>query len=350
MSLLRRALVALAATSASLAGVALAPTVAAPLPIRARCTCSATRPSGNRVLVFDAAPDGTLTAAGSVDAGGVGTGGGLGSQGAIVTDDAGRYVYAVNAGSNTIAAVPRDVRTGSTRIDVVASGGSMPTSLTVHEMCSMSSTPAAPARSSASPSTTAISSSCPGRPARSAAPPPRPRRCRSPPTGDQLVVTERATQRIDLYAVGGDGYATGPTIVDSVGVTPFGFGFDNKGHLVVSEAFGGAADAERGVDVRRRCRVAGDGQASVADHRDRRVLDRGDRQRPLRLRRQRRRFGDRLQRRAGRHADDPRRRWPHGGPGCGCARSRHQPQRPVPLRPAGQRHGRRLGDRCRRAR
>ena len=65
------------------------------------------------------------------------------------------------------------------------------------------------------------------------------------PAGEQLVVTERATQRIDLYAVGGDGYATGPTVVDSEGVTPFGFGFDNKGHLVVSEAFGGAPTPAR---------------------------------------------------------------------------------------------------------
>jgi 6-phosphogluconolactonase (cycloisomerase 2 family) len=63
------------------------------------------------------------------------------------------------------------------------------------------------------------------------------------PAGDQIAVTERATQHIDLYAVGVDGYATGPTALASSGVTPFGFGFDNKDHLIVSEAFGGAADA-----------------------------------------------------------------------------------------------------------
>jgi len=63
------------------------------------------------------------------------------------------------------------------------------------------------------------------------------------PDGNQLVVSERATQRLDLYAVGGDRYATGPTVMASVGVTPFGFGFDNKDHLIVPEAFGGAANA-----------------------------------------------------------------------------------------------------------
>ena len=31
-------------------------------------------------------------------------------------------------------------------------------------------------------------------------------------------------------------------MLPSAGVTPFGFGFDNKDHLIVSEAFGGAPD------------------------------------------------------------------------------------------------------------
>ena len=61
--------------------------------------------------------------------------------------------------------------------------------------------------------------------------------------GDHLLVTERATQRIGVYAVDDAGLATGPTVVSSSGVTPFGFGFDNKGHVIVSEAFAGAADA-----------------------------------------------------------------------------------------------------------
>ena len=241
MSLLRRALVALAATSASLSGVSLAPAVASAAPDPGAVYVLGNQPSGNRVLVYDRAPDGTLTAAGSVDAGGLGTGGGLGSQGAITTDAAGRYVYAVNAGSNSIAAF-RVTPDGLTRTDVVASGGVMPTSLTVHEGLlyvlnaggagsivgfTLDHGDLVPLPESARP----LSGSGTA-----------PAQVSFTPAGDQLVVTERATQSIDLYAVGGDGYATGPTVVDSEGVTPFGFGFDNKGHLVVSEAFGGAAD------------------------------------------------------------------------------------------------------------
>ena len=242
MSLLRRALVALAATSASLAGVSLAPAVASAAPDPGAVYVLGNQPSGNRVLVYDRAPDGTLTAAGSVDAGGAGTGGGLGSQGAIITDAAGRYVYAVNAGSNSIAAF---------RVT--------PDGLHAHRCRRLgwrhADQPHGPRRSAL----------CPQRRRRrlDRGVHPRSRRSRAvarvgpatqrfrnrsrevsfTPDGEQLVVTERATRQIDLYTVGGDGYTTGPTVVDSEGVTPFGFGFDNKGHLVVSEAFGGAANA-----------------------------------------------------------------------------------------------------------
>ena len=63
------------------------------------------------------------------------------------------------------------------------------------------------------------------------------------PDGSTLVVTEKATNVISTYAVGADGRATGPTVTPSVGQTPFGFAFDKRDVLIVSEAFGGAADA-----------------------------------------------------------------------------------------------------------
>ena len=51
------------------------------------------------------------------------------------------------------------------------------------------------------------------------------------------------TDKIDTYTVGRDGLAEGPTVHNSVGDTPFGFAFDRRGHLVVSEAFRGLPDA-----------------------------------------------------------------------------------------------------------
>ena len=62
-------------------------------------------------------------------------------------------------------------------------------------------------------------------------------------SGDTLVVTEKATQIIDTYAVDEDGVASAPVSQRSNGQTPFGFSFTPRGALVVSEAFGGTPNA-----------------------------------------------------------------------------------------------------------
>jgi 6-phosphogluconolactonase (cycloisomerase 2 family) len=58
-----------------------------------------------------------------------------------------------------------------------------------------------------------------------------------------LVVTEKLTNMIDTYLINPDGTSEGPNVQPSVGNTPFGFEFDNTGHLIVSDAFGGGAGA-----------------------------------------------------------------------------------------------------------
>lgn len=58
------------------------------------------------------------------------------------------------------------------------------------------------------------------------------------PDGRALVVTERATDGISVYAVGEDGRADGPRPHRSAGATPYGFDFTPAGVLVVTEAFG----------------------------------------------------------------------------------------------------------------
>ena len=63
------------------------------------------------------------------------------------------------------------------------------------------------------------------------------------PDGRVLVVTEKGTNMIDTYTVDRKGVANGPAAHPSNGMTPFGFAFDNVGHLLVSEAFGGAPNA-----------------------------------------------------------------------------------------------------------
>lgn len=58
-----------------------------------------------------------------------------------------------------------------------------------------------------------------------------------------LVVTEKATNLIDTYIVDEDGFASGPFVHASAGATPFGFAFDRRGRMYVSDAARGAPGA-----------------------------------------------------------------------------------------------------------
>ena len=90
----------------------------------------------NTIVSYDRAPDGSLspTAGSPFTAGGAGLGAGLGSQGAIQTTENGRFVLAVDAGSNQIS-VLRSTRNGSlTQVpgSPFSSGGVKPVSIAVH--------------------------------------------------------------------------------------------------------------------------------------------------------------------------------------------------------------------------
>src|SRR5207245_6793341 len=92
---------------------------------------STNSPTGNAVVAFQRAANGSLTPAGRFATGGSGTGGGLGNQGAVVLSDDRQLLFAVNAGSNQITSfevTPHGLR----RADLVSSAGIEPVSLTVH--------------------------------------------------------------------------------------------------------------------------------------------------------------------------------------------------------------------------
>jgi len=89
----------------------------------------------NTVAAFARAADGTLTAlpGSPFAAGGAGTGSGLASQGAIQVSSNGRYVLAVDAGSNQVS-VLRIERDGGLKLaDVESSGGRHPVSVAEHD-------------------------------------------------------------------------------------------------------------------------------------------------------------------------------------------------------------------------
>lgn len=203
--------------------------------------------ANNAIIAFDWADDGTLTEAGTFPTGGQGTGGGLGSQGAIALSQNRRWLFAVNAGSNEVS-VFRAQGSELNLVDTVPSGGEMPISLTVHGRLlfvlnaggSGSITGFHIGRhGQLSPiphSTGYLSNDGVG-------PAPGPAQVSFTPNGRQLVVTEKATNLILTYRVRGFGRISGPVINTSEGMTPFGFDFTPRGDLIVSEAFGGAADA-----------------------------------------------------------------------------------------------------------
>ncbi len=59
--------------------------------------------AGNEIVIYNARANGSLSAAGRTATNGLGTGGGLGNQGGLVLTKNGRWLFAVNAGSNEIS-------------------------------------------------------------------------------------------------------------------------------------------------------------------------------------------------------------------------------------------------------
>jgi 6-phosphogluconolactonase (cycloisomerase 2 family) len=200
--------------------------------------------SGNAVAVFERAADGSLTAAGTVLTGGNGSGDGLGSQGALALD--GRRLLAVNAGSNTISLLRVDASGDVSLRDTAPSGGVRPISVAVHGpfvYVLNNGDATSPGNISGllvlgdrlvplPGSTRPLSAAATG-----------PAQIAFSPDGRMLVVTEKNTNRIVTYRVAFFGYAGAPNPQPSAGQTPFGFAFDPRGRLIVSEAFGGATDA-----------------------------------------------------------------------------------------------------------
>ncbi len=200
--------------------------------------------NGNAVAAFHRGADGSLTPAGVYPTGGLGSGGGLGSQGAVVLSENGRLLLAVNAGSDQISSflVARD---GSLALaDRIGSGGDLPISVTIHDdLVYALNAGGAGNISGFTVSTHGLLAPLPrsSRPLSGGAT--GPAQVQFNPDGTVLVVTEKATNRISTYKVGNNGIARGPKVQASAGATPFGFDFDKRGRLFVSEAFGGAPDA-----------------------------------------------------------------------------------------------------------
>ena len=193
--------------------------------------------AGNAVLAFSRAADGTLTAQGTYATGGLGSGAALGSQDAVILSDNGRQLFAVNSGDSTVSLF--DVQPDGLALDAtVSSGGSHPISATVRgNLLYVLNGNGISGFTVGKQSLTPLAGSTRPLGAGSAGP----AQIQFSPDGSLLVVTEKTSNTIDTYAVDDNGVAGTPVVSASAGGTPFGFDFDNRGHLLVSEAAGSAS-------------------------------------------------------------------------------------------------------------
>ena len=206
--------------------------------------------SGNAVVVYNRAANGTLHQARIYPTGGVGgqlTGSvadHLASQGSLVYDAAVGLLYAVNAGSNTVTVF--SVHGDSlVRRQVISSGGTFPVSIAVRGNlvyvlnardggsvqgyvrigATLAAVPSWNRPLGLDPTLTPEFVSTPGQLAFT-------------PDGSKLIVTTKANgDDIDVFSVGPfGGLSAAPVVTADPGNVPFGVTFDAGGHLVVAEA------------------------------------------------------------------------------------------------------------------
>jgi 6-phosphogluconolactonase (cycloisomerase 2 family) len=200
--------------------------------------------AGNALLVFQAAADGSLSPLGQVPTGGTGTGAGLGSQGAVTLSTDGQYVFVVNAGSQTVSTFALAADGMPQLKSVVDAGGLMPISVTEHDgLVAVLDAGGAGNIATFRNMGGQLQPLADGVRPLSAAGGVGPAQVGFSDTGEALVVTEKNTNKLTTYRVRSDGTPGQPKPYDSAGMTPFGFAFDRRDHLLVSEAQGGATDA-----------------------------------------------------------------------------------------------------------
>jgi hypothetical protein len=207
-------------------------------------------PSGNEVVAYHRAPDGTLTQAGEYPTGGLGgiLAGSqvdhLASQGSLAYDWPTRTLIAVNAGSDTVSVF--GVRGDRLRLrQVTGSDGTFPVSVAIHGSLvyvlnalgggslqgyrlvfgRLIPLPGSTRALGLNPVATPQFTNTPGQVSFS-------------PDGSQLIVTTKANGNdIDVYAVEPDGNLSATAVVNTEpGTVPFAITFDRAGHMVIAEA------------------------------------------------------------------------------------------------------------------
>jgi 6-phosphogluconolactonase (cycloisomerase 2 family) len=200
----------------------------------------------NEVWSYTRASDGTLSFAGSFSTQGAGSNSGnLGSQNAIILSPSGKFLFVVNAGSNEITSFAVKPGGQLTFVAKVPSGGTFPVSLTLHGslLYALNSGGTAARISGFKVNSAGAMKAIASSARKLSTALPSPTQIGFNAAGTLLVVTEKGTNKIDTYTVAANGIATGPNVQNSNGPGPFGFAFDNLGHLIVSEVMNSGASS-----------------------------------------------------------------------------------------------------------
>ena len=201
--------------------------------------------SGNKVMDYKRANNGTLTFSDAYATGGTGTGGGLGNQGAVILAEDDELLLAVNPGSNSISSF-KVSGNGLYLKSTISSGGIKPVSITVHDEIVYVLNAGGDGNISGfklrdEGKLTAIANST--RPLSSSAS--NAAEIAFVNDGSAVVVTERATNKIITYTINTSGVPGMMHSITSSTPTPFGFANGENGNIFVSEAAGGAAGASK---------------------------------------------------------------------------------------------------------
>jgi 6-phosphogluconolactonase len=207
--------------------------------------------SGNAVLALHRAGNGALTPAGSYDTGGNGSGAGLGSGHSLAVSDDGRELVVVNAGSNSISAFK--VKHDGLHLigNAVASGGTRPTSVTLHDdlvyVLNADSTSIAGFKLDDRRGLAPI----PGSVRALGAGTMTPSQIQFDKSGRVLIVDSRGSSTIDTFVVDHRGVAGPPRTTTSDAGGPFGFDVDHRGNVLFSAVALNGGSGATSYDVNR---------------------------------------------------------------------------------------------------
>ena len=197
----------------------------------------------NEILAYKINPNGTLNLHKTITSGGSGTGKGLGSQGALVLTKDHEWLFAVNAGSNSVSSFKVNNDGSLTLAHTESSGGTNPNSVSVYgdllyvlnhgsDNIHGFRIGAGGTLASIPESTQPLSTTGTDAP-----------QILFTPDGHWVIVTEKVTNKINAFKVKNDGSVWPAVVTASTGPTPFGFDFARDHFMIVSNAAGGAPGA-----------------------------------------------------------------------------------------------------------